>query len=231
MDVATGIWYEPGQDEDCATIWDVTAVRLPDGRAVFVGAGHDWKVYRWDTATGHAMGNTVRASDQRQGGDVDDRCRRHTPVIISGCEAGQIRRWNAVTGEPIGGPLDGSIQNVIQLAMLRTMDRDILVGLDMVPGELHRWDAQTGTPIGATITIPPWSVLIDVYTDPRGVPTTLVDVGDAGGAPEGVHRWRLGSGTPIDGRLPDTVRAVYYDGTRTVMALLGPGPTLTTAPV
>jgi len=230
LDASTGNWYEPDPIGEPSTLWDVTAVRLPDGRSLFVGAGHGWKVHRWDAATGRPVGEplsghriSVKAVASTTGLDG-------IPVIISGCEVGDVMRWNAVTGEPIGGPLPGGICNVTQLAVLHTAGREILVAIDSLAGEVHRWDAQTGESIGAPIMVPARSNLTGVYIDSHGVPTALVYLWDGAANSEATQRWRLDTGAPVGEPLPATVKTVYHDGTRTMMVTARPGPTLTVAP-
>jgi hypothetical protein len=120
-----------------------------------------------------------------------------TPVIISGCEVGEVRRWNAVTGEPIGRPLPGGIGNVTQLAVLPTAACEIVIAVDSLAGEVYRWDARTGQPIDAPITVPARSNLTGVYTDPHGVPTALVYLHHGSSQRAAIGRWRLDTGAPV----------------------------------
>jgi hypothetical protein len=59
LDLATGTIHEATPDEERTTIWDVAAAPLPDGRVIVAGAGHHGKVYRWELATGRAVGQPL----------------------------------------------------------------------------------------------------------------------------------------------------------------------------
>jgi hypothetical protein len=90
QDVVSGTVYSPSGDEQPVTIWDVATVTLPGGRVLIAGAGHDWLVYRWDAATGEAVGEPleghplsvweVTAATQADG----------TPMLVTGCERGSV---------------------------------------------------------------------------------------------------------------------------------------------
>jgi hypothetical protein len=118
FDVVSGDAYPPTAAEQPFTIWDVAMARLPGGRVIIAGAGHDGLAglpvgCRQRGAGWRAAGG---APDQRQGGHRG-RLGRRDPMLITGCEKGQILRWDAVTGARIGGPLPGTVDAVHDLAV------------------------------------------------------------------------------------------------------------------
>ena len=65
-------------------------------------------------------------------------------IIVSGGDDGMVRVWDAVTGEPAGGPLACHHGAVSAVAVGRAGDRDIIVsGGD--DGMVRVWDAVTGS--------------------------------------------------------------------------------------
>jgi WD40 repeat protein len=61
-----------------------------------------------------------------------------------------VRVWDAVTGDPVGGPLAGHDGPVRAIAIGRAGDRDIIVsGSD--DQTVRVWDAVTGDPVGAPL--------------------------------------------------------------------------------
>lgn len=106
--------------EKTATIWDVAAATLPDGRVIIAGAGHDWLVYRWDAETGEAVGEPLDG----HGISVKAIATTTMPgteetVIVSGCERGgrdcrmllcglsdgTVHRVDLLTGAALGSPI------------------------------------------------------------------------------------------------------------------------------
>ena len=66
-------------------------------------------------------------------------------IIVSGSGDGTVRVWDAVTGDPVGGPLAGHDGWVNAVAIGRAGDRDVIVsGSD--DGTVRVWDAVTGDP-------------------------------------------------------------------------------------
>jgi hypothetical protein len=69
-------------------------------------------------------------------------------LIISGGDDRVVRRWDAVTGQPVGDPLAGHTRWVRAVACARLDDGRTLIisgGDDRV---VRRWDAVTGQPVG-----------------------------------------------------------------------------------
>jgi WD40 repeat protein len=204
---------------------------------VIAGAGHDGKVYRWDAATGQAIGEpllghriSVKAITTASGPDG-------TTMIVSGCEAGEVRRWDAATGLPIGGPLPGEVGMVGDLAVIDCRGYKLLVCVDF-DGGLHRWNLYTGEPVGTTVAIPrgTWLIATDVDgdgdgdVDGDGIPTVFLGVRDDAKASRPVVRWRLDDGTRVDDSLPDTLRAVYRDHGQLRLVLAGDDGSVTVVP-
>src|SRR6185503_6081335 len=136
----------------------------------------DWKVHRWDAATGRAIGEPMTGHPISVKAITTTHLPDGTPMIISGCEAGQVRRWNALTGQPIGEPLPGDVSTICGLAVIGHPDgHHMLVCVDF-HGGMHRWDPFTGAPIGPTIAIPHRAHLITVDLDRDGTPTAFLDI-------------------------------------------------------
>jgi hypothetical protein len=79
-------------------------------------------------------------------GRADDR-----DVLVSGSIEGTVRTWDAVTGNPIGGPLTGHDHAVYAVATGRTGNRDVIISGSR-DGTLRTWDAGTGNPTGPILT-------------------------------------------------------------------------------
>jgi WD40 repeat protein len=224
LDLLTGTPYEPSPDETPTTIWDVVTMRLPDGRVLVAGAGHDWQVYRWDAATGAAIGRPLEGhpiSVKAITGAVQSDGR---PMIISGCESGQVRRWDAVTGVAIGSPLPGDVGHLTVLTVVQIGGRQIIVGVDL-DGGMHQWDALTGAIVHPTIKVAEYVFLA----------TTNIDTNDillwVPGEDYLVERWRLDTGAQIELNVPVTARAIYRDGDQPMMVLSEPDGSITIAPL
>jgi WD40 repeat protein len=149
LDALTGAELAGYAMAEADTIWDVATGILPDGRAFIAGAGHcGFRVYRWDAATGEAMGAPLTGHRICVKAVTCMALPDGTTLIASEDEAGVILRWDALSGEPFGRPIQGPGQVNMQLVSLPLPDgRVILASLDM-KGTLSRWDAVTGEPIG-----------------------------------------------------------------------------------
>ena len=68
-------------------------------------------------------------------------------VIVSGSFDRRVRVWDAVTGQPVGPPLEGHAGRVYAVALGRFGGRQVIVsgGQD---GTLRLWDAVTCQPVG-----------------------------------------------------------------------------------
>jgi WD40 repeat protein len=211
MDMATGISYPPTPGERPFALWDVTIVRLPDGRVVIAAAGHDRLVYRWDAASGVPWGEPLRGHLISVKA-ITSAARADAAVIVSGCEAGQVRRWNPETGEPIGEPLPGDVGMVTGLATIIFADgRQVVVGVDF-EGGLHQWDPWTGETVRPRLDIPERANLIYAWVGHDEVPWAGIYVEDDDTGEVSLQLWRLDTGSYVEGDLDAALRTVYRDG-------------------
>lgn len=230
FDVETGVEHEPTRDEEWNTIWAVTSARLPDGRTIIAGAGHDGLVYRWDAQTGAAIGDPLEGHTIIVKAITTARAPDGSPMLVSGCERGEVRRWDATTGAPIGGVLPGDLEDVSGLGVVDLPDgRQMLIGTDFCGG-LHRWDPATGLPLGPRIATPERVVVIESYLDPAGVPVCWLyffyNNGD-----EWIERRRLDTGAVLARESSVSARAFFRDGGRTMVVRTYPDGSLTTEPL
>lgn len=229
FDVETGVEHEPTRDEEPGTIWAVTPVRLPDGRTVIAGAGHDGLVYRWDDQTGAAIGDPLQGHSIIVKSITTAHGPDGTPMIVSGCERGEIRRWDATTGMPVGGPLPGGLGEASGLGVLDLPDgRQMLAGADF-DGGLHRWDPATGLPLGSPIPTPERARLVENYLDAAGVPVCWLYFSHNNGD-EWIEQRRLDTGAVITRESPVSARAFFQDGGRTMLVRTYPDGSLTIEP-
>jgi WD40 repeat protein len=208
LDLDTGDVYEQGPDERPFTIWDVASLPLPDGRVMIAGAGHDSLVYRWDAATGEAIGEPLDGHTVSVKAIVTTTDPDGTPMIISASEGGQILRWHALTGQRIGQPLRGRMAMGGDLALLHHDDgRQVLI-LVSFDHPVQQWDPVTGRRAGPSFTPGDWALLIAADIDPHGVPTVVLDIVDRSYKTLRVEQWRLDTGTKVR-ELPTNLCAAY----------------------
>lgn len=218
QEVVSGTEYPPSGDEQPFTIWDVATVTLPGGRVLIAGAGHDWLVYRWDAATGEAVGEPLEGHPISVKAITTATRADGTPMLVTGCERGLVLRWDAATGARIGEPLSGAIDEVRELAAVSLPDgTQILAGLDA--DSLHMWDPVSGRPLGQPAVIGTLAQIVATHVDAGGIPTAFLLILDDNHDPERLERWRLDSGTRVDDILPVTLRAVFDDRGITWMVL------------
>jgi WD40 repeat protein len=65
------------------------------------------------------------------------------PVIVSGSHDNTIRRWNALTGGPIGKPLEGHRDKVTSV-VFGVIDSAPVIISGSWDNTVRRWDARTG---------------------------------------------------------------------------------------
>ena len=126
---------------------------------------------------------------------------RDRDIIVSGSDDGMVRIWDAVTGDPVGGPLPGRDRLVKAVAIGPAGDRDIIVsGAD--DGTMRIWDAVTGEPVRVQRA--------DLFGS-----VTAVAIGRAGdrdiivASDYGMVRiWDAVTGDPVGGPLPGRNRLV-----------------------
>lgn len=229
IDLDTGTVYEPTPQERPFTVWDVTTVWLPDGRVVIAGAGHDWKVYRWDAATGAPIGEPLLGHPISVKA-ITSATHPDKAMIISGCEAGQVRRWDATTGEAIGGPLPGDVGMINSLETVTFADgRQIVVGVDL-DGGLHQWDPWTGTMVRPRVDLHRRAHLIRAWVDLDDAPWALIYVEDEDTGEEAFEVWRLDIAERISRDPTMALRTVFRDADRLLAAWADPDGSLTIAP-
>ena len=182
-------------------------------------AGAEWPV-RWAAWTGQT---------HRRLGDYDGRIHAvaigragDRDIIVSGTDDMTVRIWDAVTGEPVGGPLAGHDGPVNAVAIGQAGGRAVIVSGYGDDGTVQVWDAVTTDPIGAPLV------------DHHG-PVNAVAIGRAGdreviisgSGDETVRIWDAVTGEPVGSPLTghhDWVRAVAIGraGDREVI-ILGSG--------
>jgi len=233
FDVVSGAAFPPAAGEQVFTIWDVAAATLPGGRVIIAGAGHDGLVYRWDAATGEAIGNPLEGHRISVKAVTTAVSGNGAPLFISGCENGDVLRWDAATGARIGEPLPGTIDEVSHLAVVDLPGgRQILACADTYA--LHRWDLADGKPLGCSAVTGKWARLLATHVDSLGTPTAFIWLpgeGENEDAVERVEQWRLDTGSRIEVNLPVTLRAVFDHGGHTWMVLGEPDGSLVVQPL
>ena len=140
-------------------------------------------------------------------------------MFISGSEIGDVLRWDAATGAPLGEPLPGPVDDARALAVARLPGgRQILVCVDF--DALNRWDLPSGEPLGPPVRVGNWAILVATHVDRHGTPSAFLWFfgADAHGGAR-VERWRLDTGEKVDVSLPATLRAVF--GKRGTWMVLG----------
>jgi len=177
-------------------------------------------VQRWDLATGQSIGEPIRPADPRSGpagrtGPIAVPTVAGTTLLVGGGADGAVRRWELLTGAPVGSPSTGHDGEVLSLGWLRLRDGRVVVVSGGRDGTVRRWDASTGEPIGALMSghrAPVVAVTCLSAMDGRDIVVSQT----AGGA---IHRWDAGTGEPVgspmnlDGRgLPGQGLAVTPDG-------------------
>src|SRR4051812_18076556 len=74
------------------------------------------------------------------------------PVLASAGNDGTVRRWNAITGASIGGPLVGHTGWVWALTSWTDPEGRRILASAGGDGTVRRWDAITGNPIDEPLT-------------------------------------------------------------------------------
>jgi WD40 repeat protein len=167
--------------DPCDTVWDLTAVELPDGRTALWGAGHGCQVLRWDPLTGRSAGEPLPhvggARSVTSGRSANGR-----GVVVSGGDDGVIF-WDAVTGESLGSALrdidDGPTTAVVLVPM---PDGTTMLVADNVE-RLHRVDVVSGRETAPPLVIGDNSLRGAVRL--LGRPMLVLDPGEA----DGVRLW------------------------------------------
>lgn len=107
-----------------------------DGLPVFASGSEDGTIRFWDAATRAGIGPIIRS------GTVAGLAFARDVLISSG--DGLVRRWSAVSGEPVGEPLIRSESGSGRLATADMDGRTLIAAV--VDQYLRVWDAATGEP-------------------------------------------------------------------------------------
>ena len=112
------------------------------------------------------------------------------PMLASGGEDGTVRRWNAITGAPVGDPMTGHTGSVNALVAWSGPDGPMLASGD--DRTVRRWNATTGAPVGDPMTSHPDLVrALAVWSGPDG-PMLACTSNDGT-----VRRWNATTGAPV----------------------------------
>lgn len=204
---------------------------LPGGRTVTAEVRWDGRVCRRDAVTGEMIGEPQ--AGHRSWGLAITTARQAdgSPMFISGCEAGDVLRWDAESGKRIGPPLAKNLRMVVDLKVVDLPGgRQILAGVD--GDNLFRWDPVTGESVGRPVRAGTQTRIVATYVHRSGTPTAFVYVsGEYDDEQEGVHWWRLDTGTRMETEVPNTLRAVFDDAGTTWMALSEPDGSIAIRPL
>jgi WD40 repeat protein len=120
-------------------------------------------------------------------------------MLVSASEDGTVRRWDPITGNPVGQPLAGHVGPVYGAAFSPDGGVIVSVGEDRT---VRRWDASTGAPIGAPLTGHTGTIsAIAVSPDGRTIATASDDYT--------VRFWGAATGQPIGVPLAGHTGPVY----------------------
>ncbi|CCA70377.1 hypothetical protein PIIN_04316 [Serendipita indica DSM 11827] len=141
----------------------VNAVAFSPDSARVISGSHDKTIRVWDVATGQPLGEPLRGHEDSvlavafsPDGSLIASCSKDLTIrlwnsatygsqIVSGSDDKTIRLWDAVTGQPLGEPLQGHESEVYAVAFSPD-------GSQIVSGSTDRtirlWDAATGEPLG-----------------------------------------------------------------------------------
>jgi WD40 repeat protein len=173
---------------DGLSMMDVVSGLWPDGRPFFAAACANGAVRLVDAATGDRMRPALTGLDSSALAVAVTALEDGTVLAAAGGEEQTILRWKAVTGEPVGHPLETAGAFVMRLAFRALPDgRVVLVAVDDA-SRVYRWDAVSGEPIGETLTGPG-----KPGESPRlapNAPGSLIAVGQKGT----VRIWDTGTG-------------------------------------
>ncbi|RMF76640.1 MAG: hypothetical protein D6737_19790, partial [Chloroflexi bacterium] len=208
-----------GSVDDTIILWDMTTREAahtlnghdgdvwhvafnPDGTRL-IAAGGDGIITEWDATTGERIDSLtshdgiVYSAVYNAAGDV----------IASAGDDSLIRLWDAATGEPIGEPLAGHNNWVLDLAFVPVSNGVDVLASSSADGNIFLWDVGSGEPVGALTGHDGWVWSLDF--SPDGM------VLASGGEDGTVRLWDMTTGRAA--RAPfaayrDDVRSVAFDG-------------------
>lgn len=231
FDVSAGVACPRHADEETSTIWDVATVALPggtdgsDGMVIIAGAGHDALVRRWDAATGQAVGMPLAGHRTSVKAVATAVAFDGTPVIVSGCAAGEVRCWDAASGRQIGDAWQGASSALASLAVLggaapadhRDEVTVLLCASD--DGFVHSWDLDRRIPFGPSIHVGGWPRILGAFLSPEGAPIAGIWYAE-GPHDEAAGFWRLDDGERLEHpRLPQSsIALITLSGQRLTVA-------------
>ncbi|MER5639402.1 WD40 repeat domain-containing protein [Kitasatospora sp. NPDC002227] len=129
-------------------------------------------------------------------------------VILSGDEHGTVHRWDAATGDPVGGKLCELDSMAMLLTSLVLEDGRLLVACGTAYGEIRCFDVATGEPVGRSINTGNGTPAIAAISTPEG-PLLLASSDDGI-----VQQWDVNTGEIIDDSLEgvSVATAMLSDG-------------------
>ena len=115
-------------------------------------------------------------------------------LIASACGDGTVRRWDAVSGGPIGQPLIGQTGSAWSVTCTTSPEGSALVVSGGDDGELKRWDATTGDPVGRPIAGHSGPVLALCTIPVEGAAPIIASAGDD----RSLRLWSSHTGEALD---------------------------------
>ncbi|MBV1853513.1 WD40 repeat domain-containing protein [Catellatospora tritici] len=135
-------------------IWDVTAIRMPDGTETLFGAGysHPHPIHRWDASTRKPLPQLGEHSNHIVAVAACTLPDGNVMVAATGW-ARTIHRWDPVTGTELGPPLAGHRDIVHWMDTVDVPGRGLLFLSGDFGNVVRRWDAVTGEAVGELIKV------------------------------------------------------------------------------
>ena len=181
----------------------LTAWTGPDGRTILASTRPDEQIICWDATAGTLVGTRHTRNRRRFHFLLDwqDNAVRvltltgwtgpDGPMLASAARDGTIRRWDVITGAPVGDPMTGHDGSVRALTPWAGPDGPMLASAGD-DGTIRRWNATTGAPVGDPMTGHDGSVrALTPWAGPDG--PMLASAGDDGT----IRRWNATTGAPV----------------------------------
>ena len=215
----------------------IVPVRVAE-RVLLASAGHDGTIRLWDPGDQRLVRRFASAHARPVRGMAVTRLDGGATVLVSGDDAGVVRRWDAATGRPLGESLEYGCR-VTAITTCAGLAGVLMVCSDEC-GRLHFWEPASGRPWGQPVTVHDGAVL-RLLTIPSGAGgyhleepcTRLATSGEDGTIRIWQHTQLLTvaqqperpADDPEHAAWPDRLRSTR-DGTRTVLTALGPDNTV-----
>jgi len=157
--------------------WDITSVVFgADGHRVISYSGDSVAVWDADTAR--------QVAQPRAAPSFDRFAISPNGKFFVVAEGLDLRRFDALTGEPIGSPMRAHTSVMVSSITVTNDGRFIVSG--GADQTLRFWDATTGEPVGEPLKGPDgWIIEIHVAPDSRTVRAVWLDLNNSGG----MHVW------------------------------------------